>query len=232
MRINFPDPKTVDALRQVLDLAKQGYIKYTPLGGNQFDITPFPGTGILTQDSLGAFAFRLPGSASGKDDKHNLMLYPKGTDFAAVTYGLGTAYISAKSQTPEACYRFISTISRNVKLFSAMPVRRSMVNDPVLATVQNPDTVALYKQIDTLLQDPNTVAIPMLSLLNSGSVDVLYNLWLYRAFDTYVLKDGDLDVALKDAETQAKTFQECSVNIPPFDQPSVDSQKAWLKAFK
>ncbi|MEP7285822.1 MAG: extracellular solute-binding protein [Chloroflexota bacterium] len=227
--INFSDPKTVDAVRQVLDLAKKGLIKYRKLGDlNAFDISLLPEKAIIVQESLGGFALRLPGSEAGPTYK--IALYPKGRDFTAVTYNMGTLYISAKAAAPEACYRVISAFSRNVTLFSSMPVRNSLLKDPALAAAQGPDAAALYTQIGTLLQDPTTVSIPMFDL-SSQTTSLLY-LWLYEAFDKYALKDADLDAALKDAEVQAKAFQECMAALPLIDSSSPDSSTNYLKGYK
>ena len=104
------------------------------------------------------------------------------------------------------------------------------MKDPALATAQGPDAAALYTQIGTLLQDPTTVSIPMFDLA-SQSTSLMY-LWLYEAFDKYALKDADLDAALKDAEIQAKSFQECMAALPPIDPSSPDSPTNYLKGYK
>lgn len=231
--INYTDPKTVDAIRQVLDLAKQGYIRYVKLGDltlSDFSILP-PG-GAITQESLGAFALqRVFSQVTSNDPKFKFTIYPKGTTFTAVTYNLGALYISATSQNPEGCYRFLSSIAQNVTLFSSMPTRRSLLNDPALVTAQGQAIVDVYKTIDTLLQDPNTVAIPI-SLLSGNNLSIFYNIWLYRALDAYVLNDKDLEASLADAEQQSKTFQDCQATLPPLDSSSTEAQKTYLRAFR
>src|SRR5579859_4512934 len=64
--VNFTDPKTVDAIKQVLDLAKNGYIQYSALGniaGGGFNFGGgIPNADILTQQ-LNAFFRRALGNA-------------------------------------------------------------------------------------------------------------------------------------------------------------------------
>ncbi len=239
--INFTDPATVDAMRQVLDLAKQGYIKYDALGGLGAGFM-FGNAGQQTApvytDTLNFFNLRRGAAAASQNTTTNNaaspykpVVYPKGTKFAAVSYTIGTAYISAKSQNPEACYRWLSTLAKHPDQFSAMPARRSQLDDPGIVASEGPDIAALYKDINTLLQDPNTISLPSLFSGSASPTGFLIQHWLFQAFDEYVLRDGDLDAALKKAETTSKGFQECAVNLPPLDASSMDAARQYIKAY-
>ncbi len=230
--INFTDPATVDAIRQVLDLAKQGYIKYDALG-NIMSAFSFGGKvdAPIYTDSLSLFGFRRNPNDTQTSSSYKPTTYPRGSKYAAVSYGITTAYISATSKNPEACYRWISAITKLPDLFTAMPARRSQLADPVLAQAQGADIVALYNEIDALLKDPNTISIPSQFSGGASPTGFLLQHWLYEAFDKYVLKDGDLDAALKEAEGMAKGFQECTVNLPPLDASSQQKAKEYIKAF-
>jgi ABC-type glycerol-3-phosphate transport system substrate-binding protein len=230
--INFTDAATVNAIQQVLDLAKNGYLKYDQLASNS--IISFGGLGsqelsaIYTQ-SLNGFGFGARVGGAAQNDPYRLTMYPKGNQFNGATYSIDTAYISATSQNAEACYRWLSTLSRHPELFSGMPARRSFLGDPAVTATQKPDETAFYKQFDALLQDPNTIAFP--SLLSGGSPSTyLVERWLDKAFDDYVLHDGDLSGDLATAETYAKGFLECTANIPPYD-PATEQQLAYLKQY-
>jgi ABC-type glycerol-3-phosphate transport system substrate-binding protein len=230
--INFTDPATVDAIRQVLDLAKNGYIKYDALGSltGGFSFGGKIDAPIYT-DSLSLFSFRRAGSADQPPDTYKPTTYPKGNTYTAISYGITTAYISAASKNPEACYRWISTITKHPDLFTAMPARRTQIDDPGLAQLQGADVIALYKVIDGLLKDPNTLSIPSQFSGGASPTGFLLQHWLYEAFDKYVLHDGDLDAALKEAETMSKGFQQCAVNLPPLDASSQEKAKEYIKAF-
>ncbi len=227
--ISFTDQTTADATRQVLDLARQGYIKYDALASNDFGGGRPDSTVPIFADSLNSFTFRANINVP-TSDAYKPTTYPKGSKYTGITYSISAAYISAKSQNPEACYRWISALSRHPDLFSAMPARRSLINDPALAGAQGPDTTALYNQIDTLLKDPNTLTFPSGFGGNTGITGFLYQHWLYEAFDTYVLNNGDLDAALKDAEGYSKGFQQCIANIAPFD-PATQNQRDYNQQF-
>ncbi len=230
--INYIAPATVDAIRQVLDLAKQGYIKYEAIGslipsfrfGGQDESAP-----IIT-DALSLLSFRRILNPTG-NDSYKPTTYPKGSKFSAASYNIGTAYISAKARNPEACYRWLSAVAKHADLFSAMPARRSMLNDPATAQAEGQDAIALYKQIDTLISDPNTVSIPSQFSGGASPIGFLQQLWLYEAFDTYVLKDGDLEAALKEAETKGKAFQTCAAKLPPLDASNQAKAREYIKAY-
>ena len=78
--LNFTDPATVDAIQQVLDLAKNGYIKYSPLaGGGGFRIvtataertrTPSPPTAWAASGSF-------VGGPAPTNNPHRLVSYPE-----------------------------------------------------------------------------------------------------------------------------------------------------------
>jgi ABC-type glycerol-3-phosphate transport system substrate-binding protein len=229
--INFTDPKVVDAVRQTLDLAKQGYIKYNALATFDFN-GPREQTAPIYSETLNGFSFRgnrgfnPNADTATTTDVYKSTNYPRGTNSAAISYSIGGAYVSAKSQNPEGCYRFISELSKHPDLFTAMPARRSLINDPQLSASQGADTTALYNEIDKLMQDPNTISIQSGNFGGGGNpTGLLVQRWLYSAFDNYVLNEADLDTELKQAESYAKAFQECTALIPPFDAATQNRQE-------
>jgi ABC-type glycerol-3-phosphate transport system substrate-binding protein len=228
--IDFTSQASADAIRQVLDLARKGYIKYDALSNLGFGGGRAQRDVPIYSDVLNAFSFRFNPAEPTDAAAYKPITYPRGSKYAAVSYSIGTLYVSAKSQNPEGCYRWISAVSRRPDLFSAMPARRSLINNPALAGSQGPDTTALYNQIDTLLQDPNTLSFPQLFGGGASPTGFLLQHWLFEAFDQYVLENGDLDTALKDAETFAKGFQECAANIPPFD-PSTQQMQDYNRQY-
>ena len=169
---------------------------------------------IYTRE-LNGFSFRqvrTDGAPSG--DVYKFTTYPRGSNFSAMSYTIGTAYISAKSQNPDACYRLIKAIASAPDLFSSMPARRSLIN---AGQATASDLSSLYNSIDAILKDPNTIAFPS-GFAGGGAGRQVLEFWLYEAFDKYVLQNADLETALKEAETFAKAFQECLANTPPPDR--------------
>jgi ABC-type glycerol-3-phosphate transport system substrate-binding protein len=227
--ISFTDPATVDAIRQVLDLAKQGYLKYDAVG-NLMGGAMF-GAGLtapIYTDTLGLFSLRRMMNTS-QTDPYKPTVYPKGSQYAAASFNISTAYISAKSRNPEACYRWISTLATHTELLSALPARRSLLS--ALAQTQGPDVVTLFNETDKLLQDPNTVVFASQFASGTSPTGYLIQHWLYQAFDQYVLQDKDLESALKDAEGIAKGFQACTVNLPPLDTSDTEKARDYIKQF-
>lgn len=236
--MNFTDPATVEAIRQVLDLAKDGYIKYEPLatlGG----VSIFGGGEVaylIYNDTLNQLSFRFNMSAEDSQGEavYRLTTFPTGTQYTPVAYDIGTAYISATSQNPEACYRWISQIAQNPELFGAMPARRSQINDPSAASLQGEDLSAFYSKIDEQLQAPNQIEFP--SPLGSADASSIGNfitqIWLNRAFDRYVLEDADLDLELTDAEMFANAYADCIADIPAFDPASMTSVQDQINYFR
>ncbi len=199
------------AIRQVLDLTKNGLIKYTALGNIQGGLESFPGpTTAIYPINLNGFARKkAPGAAPDKP-----ILFPMGHQYNGMAYNLNTVYISAKTANPDACYRFIKTIANHPELTASMPVRHSILNSPNFKTTVNPDLLALFTQADTLFNDARTIPFP---LGDRGAITVSNRLvqhWLFEAFDVYTLNGGDLDAALRDAEGYAKGFLECAATLP------------------
>ena len=217
--INFTDPATVDAIRQVLDLAKNGYIEYMPLASQGTAVSfGTPEDVAMYSQLLSNLAFLL-GGESDDADAYQLATFPQGTQYSAVSYDLGAAYISANTPAIEPCYRFISAIANTPDLFSqGMPVRRSQLTSPELVTSQGQEASDFYSAMDRLMQQPNTIPIPSTfqaaTDLNSIG-DLLITIWLNRAFDRYVLEDADLQIELEDAQTFASAYQGCAAVIPP-----------------
>ncbi len=54
---------------------------------------------------------------------------------------------------------------------------------------------------------------------------------LFEALDKAILNNGDLEAALKDAESSARGFQGCAAALPAPDVTSVDSQRAYISGF-
>ncbi len=228
--INFTDPATVDAIRQVLDLAKDGLIDYQALANLAGGVSFSSGMDvpILAQSILGGFQ----GGGTDSENPYRSAPYPRGTQYAAASYDVGTAFISASTQNPDACYRWISALARHPELFSGMPARRSLMDDPAMTATVSPEALTFYRQFDVLISDPNTVVFP--SLIGSGDQGSMFRyyllqFWLNRAFDHYVLENADLVAELETAQTNAIAFQECVASIPPYDPASQDEQTYFMQ---
>jgi hypothetical protein len=167
-------------------------------------------------------------------DQYRVIPYPRGSSYVPVSYKLGTVYISANTHSPEACYRWLRTISHTPDLFWGVPARHTAFDDPALAAALGPDVVAFYRTFVDLLADPNAVIFPDLSAGNMEPGDFIVNTWLNRAFDRYVLEDADLEAELADAQLLITAYQECIAGIAPLDpatQPTEEQEMAWYEAY-
>ncbi len=229
--INYTDPGNVEAIRQALDLAKKGYLKYQELTGTGGYVSSMGNTPLYS-DMLTAISYRFfaPSASVEYKNPYKLVGYPRGSKFNVASFNVGAAYISAKAPNPQACYRWIQYIANRVELFQSMPARRSLLRDPALAASQGSDVTAIYDDIGTLIQDPKTVALP--GIFNGTSISNYFSqFWLNRAFDHYVLKDADLVTELTDAENNAKAFQECVGKIPPSTASTEEEMVAYYKQY-
>ncbi|MBI5960546.1 MAG: extracellular solute-binding protein [Chloroflexi bacterium] len=217
--INFTDPANIDAIRQVLDLAINGYIGYqSNTIENAVDILGSAEEAPITTNSLNQFArFGPPGGRPGEETDETttvLTTYPRGSQYSVVSYEITTGYVSATTQNPESTYSFLSTVAGNPQLFSGMPARTSLISDPAVLAAQGSDITGAYQQLDALLRDPNTIVFP--TLTGGGGANItnfIQEYWLRRAFDNYVINGADLEYELTEAETFTRAYMECSAGI-------------------
>ncbi len=237
--VDFTSQKNIDAIRQVLDLAKNGYLKYDKLASNTFIIDGASADESIYDTVLNGFSFRgrrgggpaavNQATTTGTTTAYKLTTYPTGTDLSAVSYDVTTAYISATSQNPEGCYRWISYLSKHPEVLDAMPAFRSQLAD--VATVQSANAANYYNLLDNLIQQPSTIVFPSQTGGGFNSpANFLLQFWMNRAFDNYVLNNGTLETDLADAQTYSKAFQECVAAIPPFD-PATQDRRAFFTEY-
>ena len=213
--VNFTDPTTVDAIRQVLDLAAQGYISY---GGLQSFQIADPGAATvpaITTNTLNQFRGPQPPGMEGATQSTQVMTtYPQGSKYGVIAYEITTGHISATAQNPDAAYRFLSEVSRSPQLFFGMPARQSLTSDPDVVAAQGAEIVAVYQQLDALLRSPNTIVFPTFTMgRGGGGLSMIESYWLRRAFDRYVTEGADLELELADAEELTLAYLECAQSV-------------------
>lgn len=230
--VDFTSAASVQAAQQVLDLAKNGFMNYDPLS-DLINFQAFLDDGTAERavyvealNGVADFISTFTGGPTSTDNTDVLVSFPRGSQFQAVALDTGPLYISASTPYVDACYRFISTLSRNPEIPITMPARSSIINDPLLPTVQGQATVDYYRELDAVMRQPDTLIVPTALTARSA----LSQIWLNRAFDRYVLDDADLLAELEDAQTFTTAFLECVDNIPPFD-PNVDDEFGFFEAY-
>ena len=227
--INLTDPATVEGIRHVLDLARDGTIDFQRLnmlggGGGFGGEQPSP----LYADMLNMFSFRLRAHEPGVSGPQRFAPYPHGNRYIPVAYQLGAGYISAEAQNPEACYRWFDALAQQPGLFPGMPVRVSRLADASLAAAQGEDIVAYYRFLADTLQSPDVIVFPEL-FASSGSLTSAHieQMWLNDAINEYVLQDTDLDAALTDVAMLIAAYRGCVDQIQPFDPASEPTRERY-----
>jgi ABC-type glycerol-3-phosphate transport system substrate-binding protein len=223
----FTSPDALNAARQVLDMAKNGYIKYETLSITSTDgvVSMTSSEAAIEDMDMSMSMYMMAGDEEG-NNPYRMVTYPTGTQYTPVTYEIGAAYISANAQNPEACYDWISQLAQRPDLFGGMPARRSLINDPMVTSSVNPDMLSFYTQFDQMLSRPDLVYIPSSNYSGSDMrsliVRFLAENWLNAAFDNYVKNDADLEAGMAQAQQYVNDFQPCVEFIPPQDQSDVD----------
>lgn len=211
--INFTDPATVDAIRQALDLARDGLTGYSELGRTNFTSFGRSDLPVIYTQRAGGNLFA-PGSPGAQ--RYQATFFPTGSQFAPLSHDITTAYISANTPYADACYRWIRTLARAVEVYDAMPAYRSVLSDPQVRTALGEAKAASYDRYDARMQMPGAVVFP--SQTSDGTLGgFLRTFWLKRAFDAYVLEDADLEVVLAEAQTHTLDFLACNAALPPYD---------------
>ncbi|MBN1287401.1 MAG: extracellular solute-binding protein [Anaerolineae bacterium] len=210
--MNFTDPATVEAIRQVLDLAVDGYITYSSTSDSMGGMAEMGEDIAITTGTFNQF--RRPGRPGEDSSSLAMTTYPQGSVFNVIAYEITTGYISAITQNPDATYRFLSLVSLNPQLFSGMPARGSLVGSAAVLAAQGEDVVEIYQQLDALMDAPNTIVFPTFTMGRGASVtNFIQEYWLKRAFDHYVLEGADLDYELSEAEMYTNAYLECTQGI-------------------
>lgn len=238
--LQLDDPNSIEAARQVLDLARDGYIDYQEIGS-------FGGGGggsgaALFDAQLQPYGWRFQNRGEEFGDPHRVVLFPRGTQYTPVSYSLGAGYISSYTPAPEACYRFLSYVAERPELLFGIPARRSLFDAAVALIDDSSDLAALYQDFDAALQESNVVVVVNPFTAGSSSDPVtgfsnfLVNIWLNRAFDRYVLEDADLDLGLADAQQFSEEFRVCVDAVPsperPFSEMSNQESQAYFEQFQ
>lgn len=226
--LNFTDPQTVAAIRQVLDLARDGYIEY-----NALSITAEGSRSGFNEQWDGAILVNLlqvgflPQGSGAVEHDYRPVTYPKGRGASLTTYQVRTGYINADATNPEACYRWLSLVSKTPGLIAGMPARRSVLDDPALAAIFGEEKVDFYRRYDAYLSESATVIMDH----GGGSMsDFFEKQWLFAAFDRYVLEGADLEAELAEAETLVTTYRECIASAAPHD-PAVMTAEEYYNQY-
>jgi ABC-type glycerol-3-phosphate transport system substrate-binding protein len=230
---HLTDPAVVEALRQVLDLAKAGSIDYAELDSEA-------NSAAAIFDDKGPTLYDGPAyPADWKDlataeNPHMPVTYPRGSDLIPLAYGVGAGYISAQTPYAEACYRWLSTLVQHPELFGAMPARRSQITSEALLAAQGQLASEFYVSMFGMMDSPQAVMLPSVFGGTSSSAGAyIAEIWFNQALDAYVLENADLETTLTAAQGFIDDYSACVVGIEPLDSATADQQtwEAYYRQF-
>lgn len=199
------EPETINAIQQVLDLAKDGLLDYRQIVLPSGQMPDFMfSQGVMYPTILGMGQYQ-------PQDSYLPIPYPFGDRFIPFSYQIKFASINPATPYPDVCYRWIALLAENADLLKGIPANRSHWNS-------SDEVEALADYYEAILQSPNIIVQQAagFSLMPSGSYE---NRWLYRAFDRYVFEDADLEHELTLAQGYIEEYRACTADIP--DQSGV-----------
>jgi len=200
--IDFTNPTVIDAITIVLDFAREGLINYSPQSGQNTRVYSPQLPPLFPVDFGNRSNIRIVGSGE------NWVSFPEGQTFLPISYNVGSGYISGDTIYPEACYSWLRTLANAPHLFIGFPAYQSTLEQSVsISTSQR----AFITEYINLIMSPNAVIFPT----NRSYLDVIELLWLYEAFDNYVIAGSALEMELLIAERRILEFRECTDNIDP-----------------
>lgn len=202
--LDFSSPENINAIRAVLNLAREGLIDYAPQSPQTTVFYPSPSEGVpIVPVNFGRSVY---GRYIGQGT--DWVSFPQSRNYNPVSYGVGVASISSETTAPEACYRFIRTLSQNPHLFIGLPAYHSQINGLDLSLTRGGNVFQEY--VDVLMSD-NVITFPAIVSFEN----FIERGMLYLAFDRYVLEDAILEQELADAEIKALEFRDCVAGIDP-----------------
>lgn len=220
----FTSPETISAIQQIAGYIDDGLIQYDGLVGNNSSFfIGMPEDEVILIDILGDSNFNLVNEdLSGEDYPLQAVTFPDGI-YMPVTYSAGTAFIASDTPHVQECYDFISMLAQQPELFTGMPSRPMLFNDPDLITQQGEEFTTLYETFGNYFTAPNIMVFPSqysLSVSNEQGAWLEPN-FFYMALDNAILNDADLEAELIQAEENIGLYRECVAGIDVLSQSDI-----------
>lgn len=197
--INFTSPETLEATQTILDWFDAGYIDQSDPQADGGGIE-----GIL--EGTDGAPIRPTFFAGFSNADLSFTTFPTGIGYTPLSFDVGAGYISIDSDVPEACFRWLSFISRRPELFpGAMPAQISLLDTPEVQSSLSQDAIEAYRSIANQMSAPDVV--------NFNATDPFLSTWLTRAIDAYLNEDADLLTELQDADQYTRDYLACTGDV-------------------
>lgn len=247
LRVNFDDPKVIDAIKWYVDLSKVHQVMpplaiyYKRSGQDDVDLSYefIQNNRVAMWFDYGYGSFN-PEYFPPDQPKLDFGLAPMPIGLAGLTPGDLLArglFIGANTQQPEGCWEFLKFLSTDTTLmYREIPARDSVAaSDRFLATA--PEDLKQMIEIygDTLRRPSGNASFTSEAMFYGSGVD-LY--WLSKAIMEYSKGEAELEAGLQDAQkfttaylacvNEGKPTWECATqadpqydgyNTPPDEQP-------------
>jgi len=207
--INFTSPETVAAIQQILIWMNDGYIDPSDSNMDGTMLTfgnPDSDSPIIPMGMTGMF----------RNPDMSYTTYPNNSVYTPLSFDVGAGYINAETAIPEACFRWLSHISRHPELFpNAMPAQVSLLDSPIIHMTFDVDNIEAYRSIAQQMSDPNIVGF--------SNADPFMSTWLTRAMNAYLDSDADLLTELEDAQQYTLDYLACLDAAPEQNRQLIET---------
>ncbi|GAB4524152.1 MAG: hypothetical protein OHK0046_38680 [Anaerolineae bacterium] len=201
---SLTDPVNAIPLRQALDLVRDGLLTYERielLGDNPEIIT---GAAITTDSILGT-------------SEGQMLNFPSGSIYTPVSYVVTTALINRDATEPQACYDFIDLVSRTPGMIPGIPVRQSLLEDPLFTAAFGQDRADSARAYVEQISATDAVNFPDTSGGAYSLRTLLEQMWMHDLFNRYVLDGENFDTLLTETESNILAYRECTANVDQTD---------------
>jgi hypothetical protein len=195
--LNVSNPDLVPTAEQVLELGKSGLIGY-------MEMATYWGRGMPIQEDVPLVAdyFNLD-EMVGDPSLYGIVTFPAGDAGMPISYRTNSSFIFSHAAFPEACYAWLRELSRHPELYEGMPAYHSVIESPTLEAVYGKTDAETFKFFAEMMDAPSALFI------RPNGLEPGENIFLARAFDRYVLEDGDLAVELPLAAELIEAYRVC-----------------------
>jgi len=201
--IALPDSTNATALRQALDLVRDGLLTYERIAllGDASEVIT---GGAITTDTLPSIL---------ETNEWQMLNFPSGSVFMPISYVVTTGIINRSATDPQACYDFIDLISRTPGLLTGIPVRRSLLEDSLFTAVFGQDIADSARAYVEQISASDTVNFPNTSGGAYSLRTLLEQMWLHDLFNRYVLDGENFDTLLTETESNILAYRECTDEV-------------------
>lgn len=234
LRPTFTDPKTVEAVRWYIDLAKTHgvmppirlYFKrddpgfedksyeYVQTGraGMWFDM----GYGMFTKDGGGMMAEAAinggrPGIPGPGGPEYNFEVgvspLPVGSGgLRSGDFFVRGTHIAAGTENAQACWEWLKFMSTDIStVYGDYPARISVAQGDAYTQQSTPERIEIYNAYADVLKRPGSPGDDP-AMLYGGQIDTY---WLFKAITAVVEDDADLAAELEEAQRLTSAFADC-----------------------